>query len=162
MQIDPALRGKLTSVPPATPFLGADGRSRGWKVQIPGARTLATPAVMDGRVFLGGGFGSYDFYAFDALDGSVAWQYQTADDGPTAAVVSEGFVVFNTESCELEVLTVSGKPVWKKWLGDPLMSTPAIAGGKVYMAYPNSKGDKQHYLACFDLKTGKEFWKKPI
>src|SRR5262249_33373920 len=33
---------------------------------------------------------------------------------------------------------------------------------KVYMAYPDSKGDKQHYLACFDLKTGKEFWKKPI
>jgi outer membrane protein assembly factor BamB len=81
MQINPELRGKPTRVPPAAPFLSPDGRFRGWKVQIPGARTLATPAVMDGRVFLGGGFGSYDFYAFDAVDGSVAWQYQTSDDG---------------------------------------------------------------------------------
>src|SRR5262249_51671441 len=44
----------------------------------------------------------------------------------------------------------------------PLMSMPAISAGKVYMAFPNSKGDRQHYLACFELKTGKEFWKKPI
>src|SRR5205823_5570192 len=135
-------------------FATKDGKIKGWKVIIPGKRALATPAVVDGKVFVGGGFGSHEFYAFDAKTGKKAWQYQTKDDGPTAAVVADGFVVFNTESCELEVLTVSGKPVWKKWLGDPLMSTPAIAGGKVYMAYPNSKGDKQHYLACFDLKTG--------
>jgi outer membrane protein assembly factor BamB len=162
MQINPELRGILTQVPPATPFLSPDGRFRGWKVQIPGARTLATPAVNDGRVFLGGGFGSYDFYAFDARDGSVAWQYQTCDDGPTAAVVSEGFVVFNTESCELEVLTVDGVPAWKKWLGDPLMSMPAVGSGRIYMAYPDSQADHQHYLACFDLRDGREAWKQPI
>src|SRR5262249_45728507 len=101
-------------------------------------------------------------YAFDARTGKKVWQYQTKDDGPTAAVVADGYVAFNTESCELYVLTVSGKLVWKKWLGDPLMSMPAIADGKLYMAYPDSKGDKNHHLACFDLKTGKEFWKKPI
>ena len=84
------------------------------------------------------------------------------DDGPTAAVVDDDHVVFNTESCELEVLTVDGTPVWKKWLGDPLMSMPAVAGGRVYMAYPDSKGDHRHYLACFDLRTGKEHWKQPI
>jgi outer membrane protein assembly factor BamB len=77
-------------------------------------------------------------------------------------VVEDGFVAFNTESCELEILGLDGKPVWKKWLGDPLMSMPAISAGKVYMAFPNSKGDHQHYLACFELKTGKELWKKPI
>src|SRR5262249_38733903 len=76
--------------------------------------------------------------------------------------VADGHVAFNTESCELEVLTVEGKPVWKKWLGDPLMSMPAVAGGKVYMAYPDSKGDRKHYLACFELKTGKELWKHEI
>src|SRR5262249_14458491 len=91
-----------------------------------------------------------------------AWQYQTADDGPTAAVASEGYVVFNTECCELEVLTVEGAPVWKKWLGDPLMSMPAVADGRVYMAYPETKGDRRHYLACFDLRTGREYWKQPI
>jgi Ca-activated chloride channel family protein len=131
-------------------------------VVIPGRRSLATPAVVGGRVFLGGGFGSFDFYAFDAQTGALAWQYQTADDGPTAAVVADDFVVFNTECCELEVLTVRGEPVWKKWLGDPLMSMPAVADGRVYMAYPDTKGDRRHHVACFDLETGREYWKQPI
>jgi outer membrane protein assembly factor BamB len=162
MKIDPNLQGKKPLVEPATAFQSPDGRFRGWKVKIPGAHTLATPAVADGRVFLGGGFGSYDFYAFNAADGSLAWQYQTSDDGPTAAVVDEEFVVFNTESCELEVLSAQGVPVWKKWLGDPLMSMPAVGKGRVYMAYPDSKAGRQHHIACFDLRTGAEYWKTPI
>jgi outer membrane protein assembly factor BamB len=143
-------------------FRSKDGNKAGWKVVIPGNRPLATPAVVDGKVFLGGGFGSHEFYAFDAATGKRLWTYRTKDDGPTAAVVADDYVAFNTESCELEVLTVEGKPVWKKWLGDPLMSMPAVVGGKVYMAYPNSKGDRKHYLACLELKTGKELWKHEI
>jgi outer membrane protein assembly factor BamB len=137
-------------------------QNRGLEVTIPGNRPLATPSVVQSTVFIGGGFGSHEFYSFDAVTGKEIWQYRTTDDGPTAAVVEDGFIAFNTESCELEILTVGGKPVWKKWLGDPLMSMPAISAGKVYMAFPNSKGDRQHYLACFELKTGKEFWKRPI
>jgi outer membrane protein assembly factor BamB len=162
MQIDPDRKGKLRSVEEPSAFLSPDGRFRGWKVNLPDRYALATPAVFNGRVFLGGGFGSYDFYAFNANDGTLAWHCQTSDDGPTAAVVEDDHVVFNTESCELEVLTVDGTPVWKKWLGDPLMSVPAVARGRVYMAYPDSKGDRRHYLACFDLRTGQEYWKTPI
>jgi outer membrane protein assembly factor BamB len=162
MKIDPKQQGHLPRVDEPSPFVSPDGRFRGWRVTISGRRSLATSAVVDGRVFVGGGFGSYDFYAFDARDGRLAWQYQTSDDGPTAAAVAEGHVVFNTESCELEVVTVEGTPVWKKWLGDPLMSMPAVGAGRIYMAYPDSKGDRRHYLACFDLRTGHEYWKQPI
>jgi Ca-activated chloride channel family protein len=162
MQIDPNRKGKLPHIDPPSPFMSTDGRFRGWKVAFPGGRPLAPPAVADGRVFLGGGFGSYEFYALDAVTGQIVWEYQTSDDGPTAAVVEDGYVVFNTESCELEVLTVDGQPVWKKWLGDPLMSMPAVAEGRIYMAYPDTRGDRRHYLACFELETGKEFWKEPI
>lgn len=142
-----------------------------WKQRIPGSRPLATPAIADGRLFLGGGFGSHEFYAFDAKTGAMSWKYHTHDDGPTAAVVADGCVVFNTESCELEVLTLAGKPVWKKRLGDPLMSTPAVAAGRIYIAYPDcgrdiaqphSRGNRQHYLGCFDLHSGRELWKQPI
>src|SRR5262249_37344542 len=73
-----------------------------------------------------------------------------------------GYVAFNTESCELEIITMDGKRVWKKWLGDPLMSMPAISKGRVYMAYPDSKGDRSHKLVCFDIKDGKEYWTRPI
>jgi outer membrane protein assembly factor BamB len=162
MQINPKLRGKLPQVNPPQSFRTPDDAIRGWKVTIPGGRPLATPAVVNGQVLLGGGFGSYEFYAFDAVTGCLAWQYQTNDDGPTAAVVCEDRVAFNTESCELEVLTLQGQAVWKRWLGDPLMSMPAIGGGRIYVAYPDSKGDHQHYLSAFDLHTGREIWKQRL
>jgi outer membrane protein assembly factor BamB len=162
MQINPAQRGKMPRVDPPVPFTPDGGSIRGWKVTLPGSRPLATPAVADGRVFLGGGFGSYEFYALDAASGHVAWQHQTTDDGPTAAVVCDDYVVFSTESCELEVLTIEGQSVWKHWLGDPLMSMPAVGGGRVFAAYPDSRGDHHHYLAAFDLQTGRTLWKQRI
>jgi outer membrane protein assembly factor BamB len=160
VKIDANNRGKLPQVPDPEPFHDAKSGLHGWKVRLPGGRPLATPAVVEGRVFLGGGFGSYEFYGLDADSGRVAWQYQTEDDGPTAAVVADGKVVFNTESCELEVLTIEGRPVWKHWLGDPLLSMPAIEAGRVYMAFPDRR-DRRHYLACFDLTDGRELWRQP-
>jgi outer membrane protein assembly factor BamB len=159
MKIDSSRRGQLPSVQAPVPFAAPNSPIRGWKVTIPGNHPLATPALADGRVFLGGGFGSYEFYALDAVTGELSWQYQTEDDGPTAAVVADERVVFNTESCELEVLTVTGRQVWKKWLGDPLLSMPAVEAGRVFMAYPDTRGDRRHYLACFDLADGKENWR---
>jgi outer membrane protein assembly factor BamB len=162
MQIDPKARGKMPRVNPPTTFQTRDGAIRGWKVAIPGGHPLATPAVVDGLVFLGGGFGSYEFYALEAETGCVAWQYQTTDDGPTAAVVGDGHVAFNTESCELEVLTLAGRAVWKRWLGDPLMSMPALGDGRVYVVFPDSRGDRHHYLAAFDLRSGRELWRQRL
>jgi len=144
------------------PFRASADAIRGWKVTIPGNHLLATPAVANGFVILGGGFGSYEFYALDAATGQLAWQYQTNDDGPTAAVVCDDFIAFNTESCELEILTLQGRSVWKRWLGDPLMSMPAIGGGRVYVAYPDSNGDHHHYLGSFDLRAGRDLWRQRI
>jgi outer membrane protein assembly factor BamB len=144
------------------PFRPRDGRISGWKVAIPGNRPLATPAIAEGRLYLGGGFGSHEFYAFDAISGRRVWTYRTADDGPTAAVVEGGLIAFNTESCELEILTTGGRPLWKKWLGDPLMSMPAMADGRVYMAFPDSRGRGTYYLAAFELRDGAEIWRSPL
>jgi Ca-activated chloride channel family protein len=153
-----AQRELLNSVP----YRSSDGRVTGWKITIPGNRPLASPAIAEGKIFVGGGFGSHEFYAFDATTGRRLWTYQTADDGPTAAVVQDGVIAFNTESCEIEVLTTSGRRLWKKWLGDPLMSMPAISGDHVYMAYPDSRGGGKYYVAAFDLRTGVELWKYPL
>ena len=86
--------------PAPVPFRSNDGKFSGWKVSIPGGRPLATPAVVGDQVFLGGGFGSHEFYALDAATGNTRWIYHTADDGPTAAVISDGKIAFNTESSE--------------------------------------------------------------
>src|SRR5439155_8593374 len=84
------------------PFKSKEGKT-GWRVTIPGNKPLATPAVSDDTIFLGGGFGSHEFYAFDAKTGKQKWVYKTGDDGPTAAVISGDTIAFNTESCELEL-----------------------------------------------------------
>ena len=108
-------------------------------MRIPGNRPLATPAYSNGRVFVGGGYGSHEFYAFDAKTGRMVWKTNTGDDGPTAAVVEDGLVAFNTESCPLVVVDEqTGKMVWQEWLGDPLMSQPAVSKGRLYMAYPGN------------------------
>jgi Ca-activated chloride channel family protein len=117
-------------------FKAADER-QGWLIRLPGNRPIATPAYADGRIFVGGGYGSHEFYAFDARTGAKIWELKTSDDGPTAAVVEDGCVAFNTESCTVIVADAkTGKLLWQEWLGDPLMSQPAIAKGKLYMAHP--------------------------
>ncbi|MCK4594215.1 PQQ-binding-like beta-propeller repeat protein [bacterium] len=132
-----------------------------WRVVIPGGRPLATPAVGDGLVYIGGGFGSYEFYAFSGESGQAEWMFQTGDDGPTAAVFSQGRVAFNTESCILYVLDARrGHKVWGEWLGDPLMAQPAIQGDYIYMTYPG--GDGHHHLTCRKLETGETIWDQPI
>jgi outer membrane protein assembly factor BamB len=134
---------------------------RGWKVHVPDGKPLATPAVSDGIVYVGGGFGTYDFYAFDAGDGDLVWQYHVGDDGPTAAIVHRGRVAFNTESCILYVLDAEkGNKIWSQWLGDPLMAQPAAAGDKIFITYPG--GDGHHYLTCRTLENGGEVWKQPL
>ncbi len=135
---------------PATGFCG-------WVATLPGQRDLTTPAVGEGRVFLGGGFGSYDFHALDAVTGVHVWSRRTRDDGPTAAVLAETCVVFNTESCTLTVLrTATGELVWERWLGDPLLSQPAVAHGVVVMHHPTR--DHHDVLAAFRLADGQPLW----
>jgi Ca-activated chloride channel family protein len=168
-------------------FRTADGRE-GRVVRLPGGRPLATPAYSKGRLFVGGGYGSHEFYAFGAKTGRLVWKTHTGDDGPTAAVVEDGLVAFNTESCTLAVVDEeTGKMVWQEWLGDPLMSQPAVSKGRLYMAYPKGQrgrvspgsrimrdGPRQkgkpkveeeagsHRLLCADLRTGRHIWERAI
>jgi Ca-activated chloride channel family protein len=156
----PSLTGQAKAVPFKTPKL------EGWIVKFGGSRPIATPAYADGMIFVGGGYGSHEFFALDALTGRQVWKVNTSDDGPTAAVVEGGFVAFNTESCTVYVVEErTGKIAWQEWLGDPLMSQPAIAKGRLYMAYPGGQrghGQSGHKLLCADLKTGKHLWEQPI
>lgn len=127
----------------ATVFRTADNKE-GWAINIPGGAPIATPAYWNNMLFVGGGYGSHEFYALDAQTGAVIWKYTTSDDGPTAAVVEDGLCAFNTESCTVFVLDAkTGKLVWQEWLGDPLMSQPAIYKGKLYIAYPTGNGHSQ-------------------
>src|SRR2546426_1480308 len=95
----PAISRDLEAVSFGTP----DGKT-GWVLQLPGGRPIATPAYADGMLFVGGGYGSHEFYALDSETGRVIWKIQTGDDGPTAAVGGHGMVGLDTASCTLAVV----------------------------------------------------------
>lgn len=149
-------------------FQTADGKT-GWVLRIPGDRPIATPAYADGMVFVGGGYGSHEFYAFNAESGDLVWKINTSDDGPTAAVVEDGYVAFNTESCTIIIVDErTGRLLWQEWLGDPLMSQPAIFKGKLFIVYPAGQRNHKagtvgtHSLLAADLKTGKHLWEQAL
>ena len=152
----------------------------GYYLQLPSATIVPTPAVLDGNLFLSGGFGSKQYYSFEAVSGKLKWAIDLDDDGPSSPAIADGLIVFNTESCTIFVCDlVTGKLIWSYYLGDPLMSMPTIANGIVFTAYPanynaNSSGHKAdtvlkylkanptHVLAAFDAKTGVVLWQKWI
>jgi len=154
----PGVSGPMPT-PNVTPttFTTAAGMS-GWTTQLPNGDALATPAVLNGRVYVGGGFTTYDMYALDASTGAIMWARRLPDDGPTAPSVQDGAVAISTESCTLVVLDEStGNELWTKWLGDPLTSQQSVADGRVYAAHP-ATGPSPYALTCLDLKTGTQFW----
>lgn len=177
-QCDEALRPVRFKTPDGLP---------GWILRMPQQTPVATPAFEGGLLFVGGGFGSHRFYACDALTGNLAWETMTPDDGPSAAVVERGHVAFNTESCTLVVCDAyTGRTLWKKWLGDPLMSQPTIHERRLYAVYPmgprsplsdpqavsdwidcalhgKSRGTlRSHRLLCMDLFTGQHLWDRKL
>jgi hypothetical protein len=46
-------------------------RSRAGRSRSPAVGPLASPAIADVKIFVGGGFGSHEFYAFDGETGQL-------------------------------------------------------------------------------------------
>ena len=154
----------------------------GFVIKFPSSTNIPTPIVQDGKLYVSGGFGSKEYYAFDAKTGAKMWAVNLDDDGPSSGVTEGDALVFNTESCTIFACDKNtGKFLWSHWLGDPLMSMPAVANGKVFTAYPAgySYSNDTHYgvhtgvmaegeikpthvLAAFDVKTGAVLWQKWI
>lgn len=109
----------------------------GYQVQFPSKAPIPTPAVYKGKIYVGGGFQSREFYCLKADTGELIWGFDLDDDGPSAPAVEDDVVIYNTESCTIFAHDANtGKLLWSYWLGDPLMSSPTIASGRVFAAYP--------------------------
>lgn len=137
-----------------------EGGRRGWITALPSKQLLTSPAYGQGKVFLGGGFSSTQFFAFNAFTGEMDWALRAPDGGPTAAIVKDEWVIFNTESCTIFVADArSGQLLWSRWLGDPLMSQAVAAGELVFSAYPKSGG---YEFGAFRLTDGEPVWQRSI
>jgi outer membrane protein assembly factor BamB len=127
------------------------------------------PSVAGNNLFISGGYYSRYFYGFDKGTGKNLWGVELADGGASAAVSDSGVVLIITQSCTLYALDqIAGTPLWSKWLGSSMYSTPTVANGKVYAVYPDdlytygsdTKGD--YVLVCFGLKKGDIQWQQRI
>lgn len=113
----------------------------GFKIKLPSGAPVPTPTIYKDKLYASGGFHSKEFYCFDARTGKFVWGVDLDDDGPTSCVVENDVCVFNTESCTIFALdAATGKQLWSYFLGDPLTSTPTIAGGMVFTSYPANGG----------------------
>ncbi len=134
-----------------------DMSASGWEVQIH-SQWLRTPAVADGRVFVGGGLGSRDMIAYDAFDGGELWRTRVGDVGPTSALVHQGRVIFGTESCHVHSLDVeTGVIEWERYLGDPITAAPAAGSRRVFAAH-RDQGRDGWALTALSLQDGEPEW----
>jgi cysteine-rich repeat protein len=110
-----------------------------WTANINGNST-STPAVHDGKVFIGSDDGS--LYALDAGDGSYLWSYATGGEVWSAPAVSgDGKVCFG--SLDHTVYCVSeetGSMIWSYFTGaSRLISSPAISDGMLIVGNENGQ-----------------------
>lgn len=140
-----------------------DGDRRGWVLRLAERATLTTPAYAQGKVYVGAGFTSTTVYALDAETGALRWAGETPDGGPSAAIVEDDTVLFNTESCTLFAFDVrTGRMRWSKWLGDPLMSLPTAGDGRVFSAYPDGDSPTGFSVAALATRSGRMLWRRPV
>lgn len=127
------------------------------------------PAVSGNNLLISGGYYSRYFYGFDKNTGQNKWSVELADGGASASVSDSGVTLVITQSCTLYALDENtGKPLWTKWLGSSMYSTPTVANGKVYAVYPDdliaygTEENGSYVLACFSLKKGDVVWQQRL
>ncbi len=169
-QVQGALADKLTPVKLPTPKAGeaqtfkfgkGEYERNAWVAKLPENGQLVSVAYANGKIFVGGGFESSAMYALDAKTGKRQWAtYSLADPGPTAAVVDQDELAFDTYSCSLSVLTAStGKVLWQKWTGTETPTQPAFTKDFVIAPHPTDGG---YALSAYKRKTGADVWAASI
>jgi len=123
----------------------------------PGGFTLyATPIVVNGRVFLGGGDGR--MYAFDAATGSSLWTSKKL--GQTffvdSATFADGLVFASNIYGPLTALNATnGKVIWTSSVVTDLRAPPTALGHILYAAAFDGT------LYALDTRSGSVLWSAP-
>lgn len=131
--------------------IGLIGIKKAWAAQVGGMEPFAEPRVVGQQVLLASSSGLVT--ALHGESGQMAWQLNVGSpvvsgvgsDGQTAAVV--------TESGELIVLS-SSKVLWKQRLGAVSLTTPLVAGARVFTL------SADRTVTAFDAATGQRLWQQ--
>lgn len=112
----------------------------------------ATPAVENGRVFVG----SNDnfMYAYNATTGAVLWDFDAGGDIDSSAAVVNGVVYFGSYDHKVYALdAANGGDHWVPFTTSNIIrSSPAVAGGYIYI------GNDDGVIYAINAETGEERW----
>jgi len=118
-------------------------------------RTIqASPAVADGRVYIGSRDGF--LYAVDAATGKQAWRVDHQMSWVNTSPAFADGVVYAGSSDERFLQAVdarTGRELWRLATQRPVWSSPAVAGDMVYV------GDGSGTVYAVDRASGRERWR---
>lgn len=125
-----------------------------WRVTVSDYVTRSSPAVVDGTVYIGGGF---VFLALDAKTGIERWRVPVQYSGQATPTVAGGMVVISSqEGYVFGIDARTGEIKWRSPTDGVTFGTPAIADTQVVF------GTDAGVLYNLDLGTGKLNWRTPI
>jgi len=116
-----------------------------------GYLVLSSPAVVDGRVFIGSA--DNRTCALDQSTGAKIWEYTTGNPVLSSPAVVDGRVFIGSIDNKIYALNqATGAKIWEYTTGGWVYSSPAVADGKVFVG----SADKKVY--ALDQATGAKIW----
>jgi outer membrane protein assembly factor BamB len=123
-----------------------------WKHSL-GDRTFSSPAVVDGRVYIGSGSQTYGgVHCLDANTGDYIWSHRELDNVECSPAVVDGRVYIKIEVTMYCLDAISGDEIWRYIIDGGDYSSPAVVDDKVYI------GLKHEKVYCLDADTGAKIW----
>ena len=132
---------------------GATGAER-WRLLIPGATAVNTPAFADGLVYAGTVGGGY--VAIDATSHRIVWTADTGTDVTGTAGVADGiaFIGSGTEATSGTLRAFDARTGQPRWTAaDPLLQFPAVADGVAYTSTSFGR------VEAIDTSSGATKWR---
>jgi len=112
----------------------------------------SSPAVLDGVVYIGGGYGN-GFFALNATTGAKLWSYLTGGEVHSSPAVADGMVYVGSFDDKVYAFNATtGAKVWDYLTEGDIFSSPAVADGVVYI------GSNDNNLYALNATTGAQIW----